>query len=191
MDLALTLLWTAAQLAALQSPRLAETMTVTAALPSLATPAAVTTLGRLDLDTSPAATLDDTLRSVPGFSLFRRSSSRVANPTTQGVTLRGLAASGSSRALVLADDVPLNDPFGGWVYWNRVPSAALAEVSVARGAAGDLYGADALAGVVSIRSAADAAVRALAEGGTDGLARLSGYGGHRQLFGSAEFGRTD
>ena len=191
IDFALTLLWTAAQLTAIQSPRLTEAMIVTAAAPSLGTPAAVTTLSRADFESSPAATLDDALRSVPGFSLFRRSSSRVANPTTQGVTLRGLAASGASRALVLADDVPLNDPFGGWVYWNRVPSAALAEVSVARGAAGDLYGADALAGVVAIRSSSDATVRALAEGGSDGLARLSGYAGHQRVFGAAEFGRTD
>lgn len=191
IDLALTLLWTAAQLTAMQSPRLTETMTVTAAAPSIGAPAAVTTLNRADFESSPAATLDDALRAVPGFSLFRRSSSRVANPTTQGVTLRGLAASGASRALVLADDVPLNDPFGGWVYWNRVPSAALSEVSVARGAAGDLHGADALAGVISIRSSADAAVRALAEGGTDGLARVSAYGGYRRGFAAAEFGRTD
>ena len=67
--------------------------------------------------------LDDQLRSVPGFSLFRRTSSRVANPTTQGVTLRGMSASGASRTLVLADGVPLNDPFGAWVYWDRVPVA--------------------------------------------------------------------
>src|SRR5688500_11549964 len=140
IDLALTLLWTAAQLTAMQSPRLTETMTVTAAAPSIGAPAAVTTLNRADFESSPAATLDDALRAVPGFSLFRRSSSRVANPTTQGVTLRGLAASGASRALVLADDVPLNDPVGGWVYWNRIPSAAMQEASVSRGAAGDTHG---------------------------------------------------
>jgi outer membrane receptor protein involved in Fe transport len=62
---------------------------------------------------------------------------------------------------------------------------------VARGAAGDLYGADAVAGVVSIRSSADAGVRALAEAGTDGLARVSGYGGYKRFFASAESGRTD
>ncbi|HEU4693901.1 MAG TPA: Plug domain-containing protein, partial [Vicinamibacterales bacterium] len=191
IDFAVTLLWTAAQLTAMQSPRITETLNVTAMAPSLGTPAAVTTLGRVELESSPAATLDDALRAVPGFSLFRRSSSRVANPTTQGVTLRGLAASGASRALVLADDVPLNDPFGGWVYWNRVPAAALAAVSVARGAAGDLYGGDALAGVISIRSSADPAVRGLVEGGTDGLARVSGYGGNNRVFGSAEYGRID
>ena len=42
IDLALTLLWTAAQLTAMQSPRLTETMTVTAAAPSIGAPAAVT-----------------------------------------------------------------------------------------------------------------------------------------------------
>ena len=47
--------------------------------------------------------VDGTLRSVPGFSLFRRSDSLVANPTTQGVSLRGLGPSGASRSLVLLD----------------------------------------------------------------------------------------
>jgi len=46
---------------------------------------------------------------------------------------------------VLADGVPLNDAFGSWVYWNRVPLAAIDRVEVVRGATGDLYGADALA----------------------------------------------
>jgi len=71
----------------------------------------------------------------PGFSLFRRSGSRTANPTSQGVSLRGLGASGASRAVVLADGIPLNDPFGGWVYWDRVPRVSVAEVEVLRGSA--------------------------------------------------------
>jgi hypothetical protein len=41
------------------------------------------------------------LRDVPGFSLFKRSSSLVANPTTQGISLRGIGSSGASRTLVL------------------------------------------------------------------------------------------
>ena len=44
--------------------------------------------------------LDDALAAAPGFSLFRRPSSLGANPTTQGVSLRGIAGSGASRALV-------------------------------------------------------------------------------------------
>jgi outer membrane receptor protein involved in Fe transport len=116
-----------------------------------AAPVSVVTSARLALAASPA--LDDALRATPGFSLFRRTSSRTANPTTQGATLRGLAASGASRALVLADGVALNDPFGGWVYWNRVPQAAIDRVEVVRGASSDLYGADAIGGVVQVLTA--------------------------------------
>lgn len=193
MDLATIVLTLAVRVLELQlqPPRIVESVTVVRELPSLTTPSAVTRLDAEALRTSPSLTLDDTLRSVPGFSLFRRSSSRVANPTTQGVTLRGLAASGSSRALVLADDVPLNDPVGGWVYWNRIPAAALAEVSVARGAAGDLHGADALAGVVSIRSRTNRTVNLLVDGGGQGTARLSAYAGNGRIFTGVEGFTTD
>jgi outer membrane cobalamin receptor len=70
------------------------------------------------LQAIPATTLDGQLRSLPSFSLFRRSDSLTANPTAQGVSLRGLGPSGASRSLVLLDGVPLNDPFGGWVLWS-------------------------------------------------------------------------
>ena len=85
------------------------------------TAASVVVLSSEELESTAAGTIDDALRQVPGFSLFRRSGSRFANPTIQGVSLRGLGASGASRALVLADGIPLNDPFGGWIYWGRVP----------------------------------------------------------------------
>jgi outer membrane receptor protein involved in Fe transport len=109
-------------------------------------------LTRDDLQDTPALTLDDDLRQVPGFSLFRRSSSRTANPTTQGVSLRGLGANGSSRALILQDGIPLNDPFGGWVYWDRVPAESVSEVEIAQEGASSLYGSDALGGVVQFIS---------------------------------------
>ncbi len=70
----------------------------------------VTVFTRQDIKQSAAQTLDDFLRQVPGFSLFRRSSSIVAHPTTQGVSLRGISPSGVSRTLVLLDGVPVNDP---------------------------------------------------------------------------------
>jgi outer membrane receptor protein involved in Fe transport len=102
-----------------------------------------------DLSTTAALTLDDALRQAPGFSLFRRSGSRTANPTSQGVFLRGLGTSGASRAVVLSDGIPLNDPFGGWVYWDRVPRQAVGRVEVLRGSASELYGSDALGGVIN------------------------------------------
>ncbi|HEV3469487.1 MAG TPA: TonB-dependent receptor [Pyrinomonadaceae bacterium] len=97
-----------------------------------------------------AVTIDDALRQVPGFQLFRRTGSRAANPTAQGVSLRGVGASGASRALVLADGVPLGDPFGGWVSWGRVPRASVARIEVLRGGASHLYGSSALGGVVQL-----------------------------------------
>ena len=111
-------------------------------------PGSAVELSPEDISANAGLTLDDVLRQVPGFSLFRRSSSRVANPTTQGVSLRGLGASGPSRALVLEDGVPLVDPFGGWVYWDQVPRAELSSVEVFRGGESNLYGSDALGGVI-------------------------------------------
>jgi outer membrane receptor protein involved in Fe transport len=98
----------------------------------------------------PALTLDDALRQVPGFTLFRRSNSLTANPTTQGASVRGVGANGASRMLVLNDGVPLNDAFGGWVYWDRVPRIAIDHVEVLRGGGSSLYGSSALGGVVDL-----------------------------------------
>ncbi len=114
------------------------------------TAAVVTVLGDEELAASPGVTLDETLRQVPGFTLFRREGSRTSNPTTHGASLRGIGGSGAGRALVLADGVPLNDPFGGWVPWGLVPTAALERVEVLRGGASDLYGTAALAGVIQL-----------------------------------------
>lgn len=114
------------------------------------TAASVVVLSSEELESTAAGTVDDALRQVPGFSLFRRSGSRFANPTTQGASLRGLGASGASRALVLADGIPLNDPFGGWIYWGRVPRLSLYRIEVLRGAGSDLYGSAALGGVVQL-----------------------------------------
>ena len=115
-------------------------------------PAAVTVLTGEDLRISAGQTVDDVLRQVPGFSLFRRSSSVVGHPTTQGVSLRGIGPSGTSRALVLLDDVPINDPFGGWVYWNRVPLLGIERIEVVRGGGSSVWGNYALGGVVHIVS---------------------------------------
>jgi outer membrane receptor protein involved in Fe transport len=178
---------------------LTDTVVVTASRGAerIASPTATTVVSSAELLTSAAGALDDALRATPGFSLFRRSSSRVANPTTQGVTLRGVSGSGASRTLVLADGFPLNDPFGSWVYWNRIPTAAIERVEIVRGATGDLYGADALGGVVQVLTFRPGAprVRITGEAGSQGTAKFSGYGGTRrgawEVEGAGEWLRTD
>jgi outer membrane receptor protein involved in Fe transport len=176
---------------------IAESVTVSADMTTarLSIESSVTSIDRSAIAEAPALRLDDQLRSVPGFSLFRRTSSAVANPTTQGVTLRGLSASGASRTLVVADDVPLNDPFGAWVYWDRVPVVALQRVDVVRGASGDIHGNDALGGVIRLTTRTARGAEGWLDGGSLGTVRASGYGAlsrNRWMAGaSAESMKTD
>lgn len=116
------------------------------------TPASISVLGRPELRRIPGVNLDDRLRMIPGFSLFRRSSSLVANPTTQGVSLRGLGSSGASRTLVLYDGVPVNDPFGGWIQWNRFSPEQIERVEVMRGASTSVFGDRAMSGAIALTS---------------------------------------
>ena len=119
-------------------------------------PAFVSTLDQTHIGQLPGVNLDDRLRILPGFSLFRRSSSLVANPGTQGVSLRGLGSTGASRTLVLWDGIPLNDPFGGWVYWTRVAPEDLGVVEVSRGASTSVFGDLAMGGAISLFSRPEA-----------------------------------
>lgn len=114
------------------------------------TASSVVVLGEQDLANSGALTLDDALGQVPGFMVFRRNGSLTANPTSLGVSLRGVGTSGASRALVISDGIPLTDPFGGWVYWDRVPSTLVRSVEVVEGGVSDLYGGNALGGVINV-----------------------------------------
>ncbi len=115
------------------------------------TPASVVSLSSRDIRSTASPVLDDILRQSVGFSIFRRSSSRNANPTTQGVSLRGVGSSGASRSAIFFDGVPLNDPFGGWVQWNRVSPIAVENVEVLRGGASSLYGNAGLSGAINVK----------------------------------------
>ncbi len=116
------------------------------------TPASVVVLPRSTLNTTAAQAVDDSLRQVAGFTLFRRSSSRTTNPTTQGANLRGLAGSGAARTSVLLDGLSLNDAFGGWTFWSRVPQIAVEQAEVLRGGASTFYGDQGLSGAVNLRT---------------------------------------
>ena len=158
---------------------LSETTRVYPTPGRIAGPISSTNVETEEIARSSSLMVDDQLRTIPGFSLFRRSSSRVANPTTQGVTMRGLAASGASRSVVMANDLPLNDPFGGWVYWNRIPLAGIESISVTRGGFGDLYGSDAMGGAILVIPDNGSVGRLWIDGGSHGTGRASGYGGLR------------
>ena len=152
-------------------PSLPEIVVTGARLPPAAGDAAfsITRLDRAALD--PSTRLDEVLGRVPAVSLFRRTSSLGANPTTQGISLRAIAPTGAGRALVTLDNVPLNDPFGGWVLWSQVAPESLESLDIVRGAGAGAYGAGALTGVIALRE----------RNGDGGRLDLSagGYGGRR------------
>lgn len=97
--------------------------------------------------------LENSLRSVPGLQQFRRSDARSANPTSQGITLRGLGGNASSRALLLLDGVPQADPFGGWISWPGYDALPIASARVQRGGGSGSNGQGALAGTIELVSA--------------------------------------
>ena len=156
-----------------------------------------TRLSQEDLERQPAVTPDESLRVISGFSLFRRSTARASNPTTHGVTMRGLSASGASRGLVMLDGIPLNEGFGGWVTWTRVPPEAIAGVDVGRGAEGDVFGSDALGGVIALKSRTGGpdAFSVTGEAGSNGLGSADFAGGLRRgnwsMFGAAGWFTND
>jgi len=131
----------------------AQEVDVTAARAPLALDASASSVRVMtgeQLEEAPGYTLDDRLRQVAGFQLFRRTSSWVANPTTEGTTLRGLGSTAASRTLVLSDQVPLNDAYGGWIHWDETPTLATQDVELMRGGGSDLYGSSAIGGVIDV-----------------------------------------
>ena len=134
-----------------------------------------------ELRAEPYQSLDDTLRTFPEFSFFRRASSLVAHPTTQGVSLRGIGPSGVSRSLVLLSGVPLNDAFGGWVYWDRVPLLGIQQAEIANGGQSSLYGNYGLGGVVQLlrRVPQSATFEFQGQGGSRSSRDMEFFGSHR------------
>jgi outer membrane receptor protein involved in Fe transport len=154
---------------------LRTTVTVSAAISAEAAAHTSVMEGR-QLGAIAGVNLDDRLRMVPGFTLFRRTSSISANPTTQGVSLRGLGSTGASRTLVLWDGVPANSPFGGWVFWTRLDPELAERVEVVRGAPVSVFGDKSMGGTIAVFSREPAARAAWIgwEGGNYGTAMLSG-----------------
>jgi outer membrane receptor protein involved in Fe transport len=116
----------------------------------------VVLIEREQLTGSASNRLDEILKEVPGFQLFRRSDARSANPTSHGATLRALGGNASSRALLILDGVPQTDPFGGWISWPAYDPQRLGQVRVVRGGGSGVHGPGALAGTIELVSAGPA-----------------------------------
>jgi outer membrane receptor protein involved in Fe transport len=174
--------------------QLPEVVVTAARLPPAASEAAFSVTRLTSGNLAGQARLDEALAQVPAVSLFRRTTSLAANPTTQGISLRAIAPSGAGRTLVTLDGVPLNDPFGGWVIWSQVPTESLSGLDIVRGAGAGPYGAGALTGVIALRERDSGSVLDLSLAERGG-ARAAGAGiatlGPAQLVGSALYETSD
>lgn len=118
------------------------------------TPAYGTTLIDRDrLENNASGRLEDILQDVAGLQEYRRSDSRSANPSAQGVTLRAIGGNATSRTLVLLDGVPQADPFFGYIPFNALVPDRLSMVRVTRGGGTGAFGAGAVAGTIELASA--------------------------------------
>ena len=138
-------------------------------------PVSASVLDSETLQDTPAQSLDDVLRHVPGVNLPVQTGIQ-AHPTADNVSMRGL---GGIHALVLVDGVPLNDPFFGYIQWGRIPMESIDRVEIVRGGGSPLWGNFAMGGVINIVTRAPKEDVAVADAGG------GGFGTYRSsLFGS-------
>jgi outer membrane receptor protein involved in Fe transport len=145
-------------LAALPGAALAEPADIVVTGQGLpATPAApaygTQEIARERIVSSASGRIEDVLAGIAGFQQFRRSDSRSANPSAQGVTLRALGGNATSRALVLLDGVPMADPFFGYIPLSAIAPERLGSMSVTRGGGTGAFGSGSVAGVIDMASA--------------------------------------
>ncbi len=131
-----------------------------------------------DLQADKSTFLLDTVRSVPGFNLRNNGGPGGAF----GITTRGL---NSNRPTVLIDGIEVSNPASGSIInFGNLFTSNLSRVEILKGAQSSLYGADAIAGVISIETYNPGA----ADGGTLDLGggSFGTYQGSLDYRGSAE-----
>lgn len=109
-------------------------------------PLHATVIGPAQIMKSPAQTLDQLLREIPGMNL-PGAPYYTTDPTGHQTKLRGVT---NSKVLVLVDGMPVHDPFYTTTQWFKVPLSAIERVEVVRGGASSIWGNLAVAGVVNI-----------------------------------------
>ena len=105
-----------------------------------------TVLSRVEILKSPAQTLDQLLREIPGMNL-PGAPYYTTDPTGQQTKMRGVT---NSKVLMLLDGIPVHDPFYSTTQWYKIPLSSIERVEVLRGGSSSLWGNLAVAGVVNI-----------------------------------------
>lgn len=110
-------------------------------------PAMVSVVDSISLQSSPAANVDNLLRTVPGLFIDR---SKGVFSKNASVTMRGL--DGSNRVLILYDGTPLNKTSYGFINWSLISPDIVDQIEVVHGPSSALFGNNAMAGVINIRT---------------------------------------
>jgi len=142
-------------------------------------PASVSVVTAAEIHDIPARALNDALRLTPGLNLTAMGAD-VGHPTAYNEGMRGLPTT-ATRMLVLMDGTPVNDPFFGYIQWNRIPLNAIDRVEIVRGGGSPLWGDAAMGGVVNVitRAPAQDQLQLDGAGGSYGAYRASAYGAYR------------
>lgn len=109
-------------------------------------PLHTTIVSREQVASSPAQTVDQLLRDIPGMN-FTAVPASASDPTGHQTRMRGL---GNAKVLMLLDGVPLHDPFYLTTQWFKVPMSNIERIEILRGGNSSLWGNMAVAGVVNI-----------------------------------------
>ncbi|MEY2152173.1 TonB-dependent receptor [Rhodanobacter sp. 115] len=109
-------------------------------------PLHTTVITQDDIKNSTSQTLDQLLRTVPGFN-FTGVPAAISDPTGQQTKMRGL---GNAKVLVLLDGIPIIDPFYLTTQFHKVALADVDHIEVIRGGTSSLWGNMAVAGMVNI-----------------------------------------
>jgi outer membrane receptor protein involved in Fe transport len=109
--------------------------------------ATVNVLTPEQIRTSPARESQDLLREIPGVELPRTSSQ--VGGSAQIVSIRGVD---EGRTVVTLDGIPMNDAWGEWIDWSKIPKSLLDHVEVIEGGTSNLYGNGAMGGAISFFS---------------------------------------
>jgi iron complex outermembrane receptor protein len=109
-------------------------------------PSAITVITREDIETSGASTFPDLLRTVPGMDVV------IMSPTFASVTARLFWTNENNHFLVLIDGRDVIIELVGQPFWEIQPISMedVERIEIIRGPGSALYGANALAGVISI-----------------------------------------
>ncbi len=138
-------------------------------------PSAVTVISRQDIETSGATTIPDLLRMVPGMDVI------VTSRFLTAITSRLFWSDENNVYLVLVDGREANLELLGQAPWEVQPISLddIERIEIIRGPGSALYGANALAGVVSITT------RAVPERDSAYVHLLGGEGGVFGAYGRA------